>query len=161
MAEAINIPKEELMMNSSDTKIVPDTFDEMGVIAEGTVIKGNIKTKGHLAILGEVNGNVEAKGNVILTGKVNGKVVCTNLLVDSKETCTTIKAHGQVQIKSNSTVKGNVTCKDFSLFGVLTGNLKASNQACFFAGSRMNGDVNTKDLGVEIGAKITGPIQMK
>lgn len=161
MEENVTVLSEEIATETNDTKIIPDTLEEMGIVSETTVIKGNIKTKGHLAVLGEVNGNVEVKGNVILTGKINGKIVCNNLLVEGTETNSTVRARGQVQIKSNSSVKGDVSCKDFSLFGTLTGNLRASNQACFYAGSRMNGDVKAKDLGVEIGAKITGPIQME
>lgn len=157
----MNIPNEEITIKIDDTQIIPDTSDEMGIISEGTIVKGNIKTKGHLIVLGEIDGNVEVKGNVILIGNVNGKIICTNLLADGTNSNSNIKASGQVQIKSNSTIKGDVSCKDFSLFGVLDGNLRATKQACFYAGSRMNGDVKAKDLGVEIGAKITGPVQMK
>ena len=152
--------QEKAVSTNRNTRIIPDSSEEMGVISQGTAVVGNIRTKGHLAILGEVEGDIETKGNVIVSGKVNGKIVCANLFVDGAEVTSTIRALGQVNIKPNSIVNGDVSCKDLGLFGTLTGNVKVSNQACFYSGAQMTGEIKTKDLGVEIGAKITGSIEM-
>lgn len=159
-AEKTEKVEEKSVSTNRNTRIIPDSSEEMGVISQGTAVVGNIRTKGHLAILGEVEGDIETKGNVIVSGKVNGKIVCANLFVDGAEVTSTIRAIGQVNIKPNSIVNGDISCKDLGLFGTLTGNVKASNQACFYSGAQMTGEIKTKDLGVEIGAKITGSIEM-
>ena len=158
--EKVEKVEEKSVSTNRNTRIIPDSSEEMGVISQGTAVVGNIRTKGHLAVLGEVEGDIETKGNVIISGKVNGKIVCANLFVDGAEVTSTIRALGQVNIKPNSIVNGDVSCKDLGLFGTLSGNVKVSNQACFYSGAQMTGEIKTKDLGVEIGAKITGSIEM-
>ena len=45
-------------------------IDETGVIAANTKVTGDIVTRGHLMIYGEVEGNVTAAGNITATGRI-------------------------------------------------------------------------------------------
>mgnify|MGYP000523734283 FL=1 len=54
--------------------------DEVSVITEGTIIKGDIVSNGSLDVRGQVEGNVGCNGKLVVTGVVNGNSSASEFL---------------------------------------------------------------------------------
>ena len=156
-----SIPQQNVPAAAATQEIVNTYLDEMGIIAGGTTIHGDVATKGHLAIVGVVEGNVKTAGNLMLTGIVKGNIECNNIVIDGTDFNQSIKAKGSVSIKENSVVNGPINCKHISVLGTVVGNIKASGNVGITKTSIIKGDINAQVLAVEPGAKIQGMITVK
>lgn len=137
-------------------KLVIEVYDEMGVIGPETKVDGNIVTKGHVTVLGTVKGDISASGNVIVRGPVTGKIVCNNLLLESSNVEASIEAKGQVQIKSEVTVKGEILCGSVNVMGTVLGDITASDKVGLSETAVIRGNISAAYLGAAFGAKING-----
>ena len=161
--EFVEEVKEEVVAQPEVTQrqIVNTFTDEMGIIAGGTIIHGDIRTKGHVAIVGVVEGNVVASGNVMLTGVVKGNIECNNIIVDGTDYSQCIRAKGSVSIKQNTTISGPIYCKHISISGTIIGNIRAMGNVGLTKDAIVKGDITSSILAVEPGAKIAGNLLIK
>ena len=149
-------------VNEEDTKDIINTFaDEMGIIAAGTTVHGDVKTQGHIAIVGIVEGNIVAAGNVMLTGIVKGSIECNNIIIDNNDYSQCIRAKGSVSIKPGTTINGPIFCKHISISGTVIGNIKAQGNVGLTKDASVKGDITSSILAVEPGAKISGNLQVR
>ena len=149
----------ETTMNQNE--IVSEVIDEMGTIAAGTKITGNIKTKGHLAVAGAVIGDIAAKGNVIITGTVKGKINCSNLMLEGCNVQSEINTTECVVIKEKVNVTGKIFCKDITIMSNVTGDIVASGKVGLSKDAAVKGNITAAAIGVEVGAKIEGALCIK
>lgn len=166
--EAMETPLEEIpeaqefeSIKANDKELVNTYLDEMGIIAEGTTVHGDIRTKGHLAVIGVVEGDVKIAGNLMLTGIIKGDIECNNMVIDSTGAFNTIKARGSVSVKEGCVVNCNITCKHISVLGTVIGNVKATGNVGLSKNSTVRGDITSSVLAVEPGAKIQGMVTVK
>ena len=160
--EVAEVKEVETVPEQPERREIVNTFmDEMGIIAAGTVIKGDIKTKGHVAIVGTVDGNVVANGNVMLSGIVKGNIDCNNIIVDGTDYNQCIRAKGSVSIKPGATITGPIFCKHISIGGTVVGNIRAQGNVGLTKDAVIKGDITSAILAVEPGAKITGNMIIK
>lgn len=159
--EPVQAPQAEVPAETESKQIVNTFCDEMGIIAGGTTIHGDIKTQGHIAIVGVVEGNIVAAGNVMLTGVVKGNIECNNIIIDGTDYNQCIKAKGSVSVKQNSTITGPIFCKHISISGTVIGNIKAQGNVGLTKDAVIKGDISSAILAVEPGAKITGNLIVK
>lgn len=143
------------------TEIVNTYTDEMGIIAAGTIIHGNVRTKGHLAVAGIVEGKVSTAGNLMLTGEIRGAIKCNNIVIDGGHCHTNIITKGSVSIKGDTTVASNITCKHISISGTVYGDIKATGNVGLTKTAIVKGDIQAAVLAVEPGAKICGNVIVK
>ena len=129
----------------SANEITVEVYDEMGVIGPG-----NIRTKGHITVL----------GNVIIQRNVKGKIICDNLLLENSKLEADIEAKGQVSIKGGITVKGQISCKSISVMGTVLGDIKADEKIGLADTAVIRGDISAKGLGTAPGAKIEGKVSI-
>ena len=149
-------------IDGQQNEIVNTYLDEMGIIAETTVVHGSVKTKGHLAVAGIVEGNVICDGNLMVTGDVRGCIECNNLVVENTSlTFKNLKVKGSVSLKESSNVSGNISCKHISILGTYTGNIKAQGNVGINKNAVIKGDISAAVLAIEPGAKIKGMIDVK
>ena len=144
--------------NFETEALVPETFDEMGVIGAETKVVGDISTKGHIAVLGTVVGDIDAKGNVIIAGKIEGDIKCNNFYVEDGKLETNIEATGSVLIKENVILKGTVRCKDITITGTVLGDIVASGKVGIAKTGLVKGSVKAAQMAMELGAKLEGAI---
>jgi len=135
--------------------------EENGFIAAKTKIEGNVKTEGHLSVLGTVNGDIDAKGDVTISGTVSGSIKCRHITINSNLEKANINASGLVTIQTGVTVKGNVNCRDLQLFGTLDGDVKAKSEVGVSKEAKISGNVSAAYIGVEMGARISGKLDIK
>jgi cytoskeletal protein CcmA (bactofilin family) len=67
-----------MFTNNNDSVRKTDTASAINMIGSGTVITGDIKSKGDIRIDGSLNGSIETQGKVVvgLGGVVEGDVIC-------------------------------------------------------------------------------------
>jgi len=138
-----------------------DTINEIAVISSSTRIEGNIRTDGHLIVNGDVQGNVSARGNLVLSGNTTGEVYCESLLVETPESNSDIIAEQNIIVKEGTVVKGNIHCKNITIFGSVVGDVTATGSIILKATAVVTGSLIAKRLGMENGAKLNGSVEMK
>lgn len=145
-------------MNMETQALVPETYDEMGIIGPETKVVGDIATKGHIAVLGAVVGDINAIGNVIIAGKIEGNIKCDNFYVEEGKLETNIEATGSVHIKENVILKGTVRCKDITITGTVLGDIVATGKVGISKTGVVKGSVKASQMAMELGAKLEGSI---
>ena len=98
------------------------------ILANGTVIKGDIESSGDIRIDGRLIGSLNSNGKVIIgqTGLLEGDIICK-------------------QVEISGTVKGTIKTEDLTA-------LKST--------SKVEIDLVTKQLLIEVGAQFTGKCVM-
>ncbi len=88
----------------------PVVSNTMNYLANGTEVRGSIKSEGSLRIDGKVYGNVDVKGDleIAASGVVEGAEVCANNIVNQGIIKAQIQAVGKVTLTSTAKVEGDV-----------------------------------------------------
>ena len=88
----------------------------------------------------EIKGSVESQGNARIDGKVEG----------------TIRIAGDLVIGQSAILQANVEAQTISIAGEVRGNVKAKDLLELASSSRLYGDINTKQLKIDQGARFVG-----
>lgn len=91
-----------------------------------------------------IKGEIESNGDIRIDGQVIGS----------------IKSNGKVVIGQNGVVEGEINCKTADLSGLIKGTLNVEELTTMKSTSKMEGELITKQLFIEIGATFTGKCQM-
>ncbi|MBN2276041.1 MAG: polymer-forming cytoskeletal protein [Bacteroidales bacterium] len=92
----------------------------------------------------EITGDVSTNGDIRIDGVLNGN----------------LKTKGKLVIGETGTVKGEITCKNTVVEGSVNGKITVAELLTLKATSSFNGDINTRRLAIEPGAKFTGNCNM-
>ncbi len=106
-----------------------------------------MKEKPTYTIIGEdteVQGAISVKGSIMVSGIVNGSIV----------------AGDTVRIPSTGKIKGNVKAKEVYLNGVVTQGISAEDKVKIGLNGVFTGDLISRKLIVEEGAKIFGKCEI-
>ena len=142
-------------------EIVSEVVNELGIVASGTKVTGNITTKGHLAVSGTVVGDISAKGNVIVTGNVRGKISCSSLMLEDCSLNTEITASECVIVKEGVKITGKIFCKDITVMGSIAGDITASGKVGLSKEATVRGNITAAAIGVAVGAKLEGNLSIR
>lgn len=88
----------------------------------------------------EIKGDVISKGNARIDGKVEGNV----------------NVAGDLVIGPSAVLKANIEARTISVAGEVRGNVKAKDLLELAASARLYGDINTKLLKIDQGARFIG-----
>lgn len=91
-----------------------------------------------------IKGDVEASGDIRIDGAITG----------------TLKSSGKVVIGQQGYVEGTVICKNADISGKVKGTLKVEELTSLKSTSRLEVDLYTKQLFIEVGAIFTGKCEM-
>ncbi|MBP5455146.1 MAG: polymer-forming cytoskeletal protein [Paludibacteraceae bacterium] len=97
-----------------------------------------------LAFGTKVTGEIQAENDFRLDGNVEGKISCK----------------GKVVIGAKGFVEGSLTCTNAEISGTLKGKIYVSDKLTLRSTAKIEGEIYTKILSVEEGAKITGTCDM-
>ncbi len=97
-----------------------------------------------LAFGTKVTGEIQAENDFRLDGNVEGKISCK----------------GKVVIGPKGFVEGSLTCTNAEISGTLKGKIYVSDKLTLRSTAKIEGEIYTKILSVEEGAKITGTCDM-
>ena len=88
----------------------------------------------------EIKGSIRFSNDMIVDGKIEGQIISDK---------------GRLTIGENAHVKGDITAGEVKVFGDIEGKIVA--ERCELkAKSKLHGDVKTKNLSMEEGAKMVG-----
>ena len=114
-----------------------------GVITRPADATGN----GAINIIGAgtvIEGEVKSHGDIRVDGTIKGSV----------------SSKPRVVIGSTGTIEGDVTCQNADISGSVIGRTTVNEMLFLKANSRINGDIQTGKLVVEVGASFTGNCSM-
>jgi len=91
-----------------------------------------------------IKGDVESSGDIRVDGKLIGS----------------LKSNGKIFVGQTGCVEGDMTCKQAEIAGVVKGILKCEELTTLKATSKVELEMLTKQLCIEVGAVFTGKCQM-
>ena len=92
----------------------------------------------------EITGDVNSNGDIRIDGTLTGNLV----------------TKGKVVIGETGKVKGEITCKNSDVSGVIEGKIVVAQLLSLKISAKVNGDIQTNKLAIEPGSKFTGNCNM-
>ncbi len=134
--------------------------DEVGYIAKGTKVHGDIIADGHLEIQGVVEGGINARGNVKVNGDVYGDIACGNLIINEGELKVDVQAREDISVGATARIEGDIRCRRISVEGIVVGNIVATELVQIAESATVTGNLTTGGIAIGMGATINGNIKM-
>lgn len=91
-----------------------------------------------------IKGDVESSGDIRVDGHLIGS----------------LKSNGKIVVGQTGVIEGDLTCKQADISGMVRGMLKCEELTSLKATSKVEVDMVTKQLYIEVGAIFTGKCQM-
>lgn len=91
-----------------------------------------------------IKGDVESSGDIRVDGRLIGSLKC----------------NGKIVVGQTGIVEGDMTCKQADISGVIKGVLKCEELTALKSTCKVEIDLFTKQLLIEVGAVFTGKCQM-
>ena len=91
-----------------------------------------------------IKGDIESNGDIRIDGHLIGS----------------LKSNGKVMIGQTGVMEGDLTCKQAEVSGVVKGNINTEELTALKATSKVEVDLTTKQLLIEVGAQFTGKCTM-
>ena len=101
------------------------------------------------SILGKsirIDGNLIIKQSVRIDGSLNG-----NVLQEDGDEAT-------VAVASGAKIIGDIRAKHIIIAGMVKGNIFSSGKIELISGAQVEGDITYREIGIDIGAKVTGKL---
>jgi cytoskeletal protein CcmA (bactofilin family) len=92
----------------------------------------------------EITGDVNSNGDIRIDGTLTGNLI----------------TKGKVVIGETGKVKGEITCKNSDVSGMIEGKIVVSQLLSLKISAKVNGDIQTNKLAIEPGSKFTGNCNM-
>ncbi|MBQ6728924.1 MAG: polymer-forming cytoskeletal protein [Bacteroidales bacterium] len=91
-----------------------------------------------------IKGDIESNGDIRIDGHLIGS----------------LKSNGKVVIGQTGVMEGDLNCKQSEISGVVKGNITTEELTALKSTSKVEVDLNTKQLLIEVGAQFTGKCVM-
>lgn len=130
--------------------------DEVSVITQGTVIKGDIISNGALDIQGQVQGNIACNGKLVVTGMVNGNSNASEFFADAAQIEGEVVSTGTVKIGLGSVIIGNVTSSSAVIAGAIKGDIDVQGPVVVDTSAVVMGNIKSRSVQINNGAVIEG-----
>ncbi len=130
--------------------------DEVSVITEGTVIKGDVISNGSLDIRGEIQGNVGCNGKLVVTGTVTGDSNSSEFFADAAKIEGEVVSTGTVKIGLGSVIIGNVTSTSAVVAGAIKGDIDVQGPVVVDTSAVVMGNIKSRSVQINNGAVIEG-----
>lgn len=93
----------------------------------------------------QIVGDITTKGEIRIDGTLDGN----------------LQATGKVVIGNTGKIKGQISCKNCDVQGIIEGKIEVEQLLSLKRSSSITGDIITNQLGIEPGAKFNGTCSMK
>ena len=151
--------QEEKTMADNTTRMVNEeriATDEVSVITEGTVIRGDIISNGSLDIRGEIQGNVGCNGKLVVTGTITGDSNSSEFFADAAKVEGEVVSTGTVKIGLGSVIIGNVTSSSAVIAGAIKGDIDVQGPVVVDTSAVVMGNIKSRSVQINNGAVIEG-----
>ena len=146
-------------MADNITPVVNETkpvSDEVSVITEGTIIKGDIVSNGSLDIRGNVQGDIGCNGKLVVTGTVTGNSNSSEFFADAAKIEGEVVSTGTVKIGLGSVIIGNVTSSSAVIAGAIKGDIDVQGPVVVDTSAVVMGNIKSRSVQINNGAVIVG-----
>lgn len=130
--------------------------EAVAIIPKGTVITGNIETKGKLEMHGEIRGNIISADILNIEGDIVGDIHASEICMKEGFVKGKIEAEKKITIQQNTVVLGDVAADTLQLDGAVQGNIDIKGSVTIGKTAIVDGDVLSKTIQIENGAIISG-----
>ena len=89
-------------------------------------------------------GDIESNGDIRVDGRLIGSV----------------KSNGKISVGQTGVIEGDLNCKQAEIAGVVKGTINTEELTALKSTSKVEVDLNTKQLLIEVGAQFTGKCVM-
>ena len=151
--------QEERKMQENGNPVVNETkpvSDEVSVITEGTIIKGDIVSNGSLDIRGNVQGDIGCNGKLVVTGTVTGNSNSSEFFADAAKIEGEVVSTGTVKIGLGSVIIGNVTSTSAVIAGAIKGDIDVQGPVVVDTSAVVMGNIKSRSVQINNGAVIEG-----
>ncbi len=123
-----------MFTTSNNSKSIPENAKEQNRISSGTIITGDISSKGAFRIEGILKGTLKADGKVVISkgGRIEGELKCKNADFEGNFTGN-ILVEETLTLRSEAVIEGEIT----------TGKLVIEPGATFNATCKMSNPIKT------------------
>lgn len=162
--ENITIQEERTMADSTITPTpapapvmqTKEISDEVSVITEGTIIRGDIISTGSVDVCGQVEGNIECNGKLVVTGMVNGNSNSSEFFADAAQIEGEVVSSGTVKIGLGSVIIGNVSSTSAVIAGAIKGDIDVQGPVVVDTSAVVMGNIKSRSVQINNGAVIEG-----
>ena len=126
------------------------------VIAQGTVVDGNISSSEDLLIYGVVNGDVLNARKLVIHGEVAGSISAIDVSLVDCIIAGNVVAHNSTEMTKESCILGDLTTENVVVSGKVKGNIEAKGSGIFKKDSIVLGNISVGTIVIEGGAKMRG-----
>ncbi len=133
-----------------------EILDETAVITKGMEIKGNIKSRGSMDIIGTIEGDIDILGKLNITGTIKGNSKASEVFADAAKIVGEIRTDGSVKIGSSSVIIGNITATSAVIAGAVKGDIDVRGPVILDTSAIVMGNIKSKSVQINNGAVIEG-----
>lgn len=149
----------------AENQYVPEVIEEQNyqtIIAEKTLLVGDIESDCDLLIYGHVKGNVTcANNNITVCGEIEGSIECVNAILENAIVRDDVVCSGNMQVDSSSVVNGNIAALDVYINGKIKGDVKVEDVIRLGSSSIVIGSISAADIEIERGSIIQGGLMIR
>ena len=91
-----------------------------------------------------IKGDIESNGDIRVDGRLIGS----------------LKSNGKISVGQTGVIEGDLNCKQAEIAGVVKGTINTEELTALKSTSKVEVDLNTKQLLIEVGAQFTGKCVM-
>ena len=113
--------------------------------------------------MAKFNDNEISSNNINLIGngtEITGDIICSGDLRIDGILAGNITSKGKIVVGETGRIKGEVSCKNSDISGVIEGKLTVAELLSLKSTSRVTGDITTNKLAIEPGSKFVGYCDM-
>lgn len=133
-----------------------EALDETAVITQGMTIKGDVKSKGSMDIIGSIEGDIDILGKLNVTGSIQGNSKAAEVFADAAKVVGEIHTSGTVKIGASSVIIGNITATCAVIAGAVKGDIDVQGPVVLDTSAIVMGNIKSKSVQINNGAVIEG-----
>lgn len=133
-----------------------EVSDEVSVITEGTVLKGNLESTGSFDIRGTINGDVTCNGKMNVTGTMIGNSTSSEFFADAAKVEGEVVSTGTVKVGFGSVIIGNITATSAVIAGAIKGDIDVQGPVVVDSSAVVMGNIKSRSVQINNGAVIEG-----
>ncbi len=133
-----------------------EALDETAVITQGMTIKGDVRSKGSMDIIGSIEGDIDILGKLNVTGSINGNSKAAEVFADAAKVVGEIHTSGTVKIGASSVIIGNITATCAVIAGAVKGDIDVQGPVVLDTSAIVMGNIKSKSVQINNGAVIEG-----
>ena len=130
--------------------------DEVAVITEGMIIKGDLATTGSIDIIGKISGNIKCLGKLNITGEINGDSDAAEVYAESARITGEVKSKGSVKVGQSTVIVGNIFGSSAVIAGAVKGDIDVHGPVVLDTTAIVMGNIKSQSVQINNGAVIEG-----